>query len=101
MSNGHPHSLGITKFMVQEGLVKLKTIYGADNKLEDLYVEVRLHFLISLFRFLLPLSYWSPTSSTAQKFSRTEAKSWETSFANFKYGRAWLMEQVQEHSTPI
>ncbi|KIJ11450.1 hypothetical protein PAXINDRAFT_171775 [Paxillus involutus ATCC 200175] len=32
--------LGITKFMVQEGLVKLKTIYGADNKLEDLYVEL-------------------------------------------------------------
>ncbi|KAF8833939.1 dipeptidyl-peptidase III [Paxillus ammoniavirescens] len=32
--------LGITKFMVQEGLVKLKTIYGADNKLENLHVEL-------------------------------------------------------------
>ncbi|KIK94398.1 hypothetical protein PAXRUDRAFT_33528 [Paxillus rubicundulus Ve08.2h10] len=32
--------LGITKFMVQEGLVKLKTVYGSDNKLENLCVEL-------------------------------------------------------------
>ncbi|KAF9224504.1 dipeptidyl-peptidase III [Gyrodon lividus] len=32
--------LGITKFMVQEGLVKFKTIYGADENLENLYVEL-------------------------------------------------------------
>ncbi|KAF9236417.1 peptidase family M49-domain-containing protein [Melanogaster broomeanus] len=32
--------LGITKFMVNEGLVKLKKIYSADGILENLYIEL-------------------------------------------------------------
>lgn len=39
-------SLGITQFLIKSGIARLEEIRGADGKLENLFVRVRILFTI-------------------------------------------------------